>query len=226
MPCRVPPFADAVLAEATRLSPTRRRSSDGCCADAAHYQTGGDHVPSGPNNYAHAVDVSHSVPGAPFWQSHYGRFDAMAYALKIAARRDPRVKYMVANFGGPDMIWNPSVSHLWRQNGSAKYDHRSHLHVSFTVAAEQSTAPFFAPEDDMTPEELRKELTNFRALVKSDTIAVVRKFFDEELPAQRQQIKSDTIAVVRKVVPQVLEGYTDDGVTHEGILEQYGLSKT
>lgn len=143
-----------MLAEATRISPGRRKSSDGACGDAAHAAEVSDHNPSGPNNYCHAVDVSQSTPGAPFWLPTYGQFDAHAYARQIAARRDPRVKYIVIGQpNGPDIIWAPD--HDWRQNGSYKTDHRSHAHFSFwsIPAVEQSTAPFFGtpkpPEEDM-----------------------------------------------------------------------------
>ncbi len=150
-------FPKAVLAEASRIAPGRRVSSDGICGDASHRSSGGDHVADW-RGIPHAVDVSQSVPGAPFWDSRFQVFDAHRLARAVAARRDPRVKYLVIGQPyGPDLIWDPSVSLTWRQNGSYKTDHRSHLHVSFTVGAEQSTAPFFEVGDPpVTDAEIQK----------------------------------------------------------------------
>jgi hypothetical protein len=148
MTCNPPPFALSVLSEASRISPRRRKSSDGICASAAHHQQnpGSDHEPSGPHSYAHAVDVSQSTPGAPFWNAKYGLFDAHAYGFAIAQRmrsgEEKRVKYLVSFLGGHDVIFDPAVSMAWRENGTGT-EHASHLHVSFLPSAEQSTAPFF-----------------------------------------------------------------------------------
>lgn len=147
MTCHAPPFASAVLAEATRISPRRRTSSDGVCGDAAHQARVSDHNPSGPHKYAHAVDISQSTPGSPYWDPKYSVFDAHAYGLQLAAafvqgRGDGRIKYLVSNYGKGDVIFDPSVSLSWRPNATGN-EHSNHLHVSFTVAAEQSTAPFF-----------------------------------------------------------------------------------
>lgn len=149
MTCNVPAFAHAVLSEATRIARNRRTSSDGVCGDAAHQAEVSDHNPSGPHNYAHAVDVSQSTPGSPYWDARYDQFDAHAYGYAIAKRMlagtERRVKYLVSFDGTKDVIFNLAVSREWRQNGSFKTDHANHLHISFTVAAEESVAPFFTP---------------------------------------------------------------------------------
>lgn len=141
--CHPSPFPEHVLREADSISPHRRTSTDGICADQRHLEQGtSDHIPDA-RGIPHAVDISVDPP----------TFDPRDYLGGIVARRDARVKYIVANFSGwhgqpntlPDVIWDPAVSLAWRQNGSFKRDHATspHVHVSFTVAAENSTAPFF-----------------------------------------------------------------------------------
>lgn len=160
--CTPSPFPLAVLAEATRICPTRRGapghgiSSDGICGDRAHQAEISDHNPDG-RGIPHAVDISQSTPGAPYWQPGLGIFDAHAYgfliAQRIAAGTERRVKYLVSFNGHVDIIFDPSVSLTWRQNGAPKQDHASHLHVSFLsgTAVENSTAPFFGSTTPAPP---------------------------------------------------------------------------
>lgn len=153
--CNPSPFPKAVLAEASRIAPGRRTSSDGICGDIAHQHEVSDHNPV--RGIPHAVDISQSTPGSPFWQPHFQVFDAHLYGLLIAGRikagTEKRVKYLVSNYGHGDVIFDPSVSMTWRSNATGS-SHESHLHVSFNYnfLTEQSTAPFFAPhttEPDM-----------------------------------------------------------------------------
>ncbi len=155
MICTPSAFPLAVLAEATRISPHRRTSSDGICGDAAHQATHSDHNPDA-RGIPHAVDISQSTPGAPFWLPSYGLFDAHAYGWVIAERMkagtETRVKYLVSFLNGHDVIFDPAVSMTWRLNATGT-EHASHLHVSFdyTLAAENSTAPFFLPATPTPP---------------------------------------------------------------------------
>lgn len=165
MVCHCPPFGLHLLAEATQIAPRRRgspvwagsqQSSDGCVGDAAHQAGGGDHNCYGSSMYCHATDISQSMPGAPFWEDKFDQFDAHAYgdqiALRIAAGVERRVKYLVShNYQtGNAKVWSLEKPFWHDQDGD---DHASHLHVSFTVAAEQSVAPFFGyatpTEEDM-----------------------------------------------------------------------------
>lgn len=154
MTCTVPPFVKAVLEEADRIEPNRRTSSDGGCASQAHHAQNpdSDHEGSGPHDYCHAVDVSVDPP----------RFDPRDYLEELIRRRDPRIKYIVANFSGwngrpntlPDVICGPETGWLWVQNGSFKRDHAEspHVHYSFWPSAEYSTAAFFiAASAPLTP---------------------------------------------------------------------------
>lgn len=162
MTCTPSAFPLAVLAEATRISPHRRgvpgygKSSDGICGDAAHRAEISDHDPDA-RGIPHAVDISQSMPTAPFWQPelHPDQFNAHAYGEAIAQRmwsgQEARVKYLVShNYAtGNAKVCEPNRA--WHDQPGD--NHASHLHVSFTVAAESSTAPFFGnvapPEVDM-----------------------------------------------------------------------------
>lgn len=157
MTCTPSAFPRSVLAEASRISPRRRTSSDGICGDARHAAENSDHNPDS-RGIPHAVDISQSTPGAPFWLPTYGIFDAHTYGFAIAGRMragvETRVKYLVSFLAGHDVIFDPAVSMTWRPNATGT-EHASHLHVSFTDAAENSTAPFFlasgAPKVAVTP---------------------------------------------------------------------------
>lgn len=143
--CHPTAFPNAVLAEASRISPNRRKTSDGICGDPRHRAEVSDHNPDS-RGIPHAVDISQSTPGSPFWLPSYGIFDAHAYGWAIGARMlsgvERRVKYLVSFNGQHDVILDPAVSRDWRPNPTGT-EHASHLHVSFTVGAEQSVAPFF-----------------------------------------------------------------------------------
>lgn len=135
-----------ILLDANRVAPRRSHATDGIIGDATHAASVSDHNPD-TDGGVHACDITHDPAGG---------FDAWAWAHVVAQRiiegKEHRVKYLVSNSGtGPDMIFNPSVSLTWRQNGSYKTEHRSHLHVSilYTDAAEQDVSDFFvAPGQD------------------------------------------------------------------------------
>lgn len=145
----VPPFLHSILAEATRLSPTRRTSSDGTIGDQTHVAEGiaSDHNP-GVRGLVHAVDVSQSMPGAPYWDPRYGQFDAHHWgdliAARIAAGAERRIKYLVSHnyVTGNAKVWSLEKPFWHDQDGD---DHASHLHTSILseISAEQSMAPYF-----------------------------------------------------------------------------------
>lgn len=153
--CHPSAFPQAVLAEASRISPRRRTTSDGICGDSEHRARVSDHNPDS-RGIPHAVDISQSTPGSPYWDPKYSVFDAHAYGDQIASRMltgsERRVKYLVSFRNGHDQIFDPAVSLDWRPNATGT-EHASHLHVSFTVGAEQSVAPFlaYAPPAPPTP---------------------------------------------------------------------------
>jgi len=146
-----PPFADWILAEATKISPNRNRASDGIVGDPAHASRISDHNPSygnypGAQKYAHAVDITHDVSGS----TPDAIFNAHAEGEKVRKRCqagiERRVKYLVShNFVTKrDIIASPPY---WNWRDKASYDHASHLHVSFydTYAVEHSVVSFWRP---------------------------------------------------------------------------------
>jgi len=141
MAWRNAPALLAIKADADRVAPGRSHASDGTIGDAAHSASVSDHNPDA-RGVVHAVDITND-PAHGFDAWHW----AQVIAARIAAGVEHRVKYLVSNDGkGADVIFNPSVSMSWRQNGSYKTEHRNHLHVSikYTDAAENDTSPFFS----------------------------------------------------------------------------------
>lgn len=123
MGCIPAPACKAALAEATRLHPNRRRTSDGICGDEAHQKRRSDH------NDGNAWDLSHDPANG---------CDAHEHMEQIKARRDPRVKYIISK----RRIWNPSISPAWRPY-SGPNPHESHAHVSIHAHARGDTRPWF-----------------------------------------------------------------------------------
>ena len=152
------PALRAIIADANNVAPGRSKASDGTVGDLTHQSQGAktDHNPDA-RGVVHAVDITHDpAHGMDTW------YWAQIIADRIKAGAETRVKYLVANDGDKDVIFNPSVSMTWRQNGSFKNDHRNHLHTSIlsTLSAENDVRPYFVrpggptPEaPDLTPEE-------------------------------------------------------------------------
>lgn len=226
----IPPRLTSIFEERNRLAPLARGapvwagiipSSDGSIGDAAHAASESDHNPD-ERGIVHADDVSQSMPGSPYWDQRCQQFDVFAqfhriidhwYSLDAAGRRRKYgwLKYFIwyeASFGC-EAIWSPErASEGIRRNGN-KQGHKEHGHISINSGAafENDTQPIFitaAPEDDdMTPAEREQ----FRAEIKSDTVAVVRKVLAEEVP--------DLVgAGVKSYVDRLLGGYPD-GVHYE-----------
>lgn len=134
------PFLKHILLEANTRWPRRFHDSDGIIGDAAHSASISDHNPDA-SGCVHAVDITHDPAHG---------FDSWREAEKIADRiklgLEGRIKYLVAFNGTKDVIFNPSVSMTWRQNGIyPRSDHASHLHISiaYTFAAESSQSDVF-----------------------------------------------------------------------------------
>lgn len=147
------PFIKHILLEANRRWPTRSRASDGIIGDATHTAQVSDHNPD-PSGCVHAVDITHDpAHGFDAWR------EAQQIAVRIALGKDTRIKYLVSFDGYKDVIFNPSVSMTWRQNGTTpKREHASHLHVSirYDFASETSRSDLFVavpptPVPEMVP---------------------------------------------------------------------------
>lgn len=170
-----PPRLTSIYAEANRIAPGRRKSSDGTLGDRAHQAEVSDHNPDG-RGIVHAIDISQSMPGSPYWEPHYQQFNIFAQFRRIVhdyqvaspadrVRRWGWLKYLVwfeASIGC-EAIFDPEVSLSIRPNGHFKIGHTEHGHISIrhTVSAEQNTQPIFSgtsfpvggEEDEVTDQD-------------------------------------------------------------------------
>lgn len=126
-PCRA---SRSVLEEASRRWPGRSTASDGLCASAAHSAQNptSDHEPDS-RGICHATDLTKDVGAG---------CDVHALWNGLAARRDPRVKYLIRD----RQIWNPSVALYWRAYFGSN-PHEKHGHVSILTALEDDVAEWF-----------------------------------------------------------------------------------
>lgn len=137
MGCTPAPACVAARKQASALAPGRSQASDGICGDEAHQARKSDH------NAGEAVDLTHD-PG--------NGFDAHSHARAIAARRDPRVKYIISE----RRIWNPDISSAWRPYDGSN-PHEKHFHMSIHRWARDDTSAWFdQEEDDLTGTQSQK----------------------------------------------------------------------
>ena len=125
---QVAPAAQSILDQATRLRPQRSKASDGTVGDKAHRLRVSDHSPDG-RGIVHAADLTHDPARG---------MDAHGWARWLAARNDPRVKYIISN----RRIWGFRVG--WYGYGGEN-PHTKHVHVSIKTGTrfENDTAPWF-----------------------------------------------------------------------------------
>lgn len=124
--------------------PKRDRRSDGWIGDKAHQARQSDHNPDG-RGWVHALDIDADLYGPK--RPGVGRDTAWVLADQLreyARRKRPgseRLKYIVYR----DQICSGTYSNTfwtWRGKG---YGHTSHIHVSFTAAAEDDGLLFAIP---------------------------------------------------------------------------------
>lgn len=127
----VAPSCRAVLDQANALWPNRSRASDGLVGNPRHRKRKSDHNPD-RHGHVHAVDLTHDPAHG---------CDAHKLAKEIAARRDPRVAYIISfgkifsrRFG----VWG------WRLY-SGPNPHTKHIHISIhhNDLARRDTSPWF-----------------------------------------------------------------------------------
>ena len=125
---KLAPSLEAAWREANRIAPGRSRISDGSIGDAAHSARTSDHNPD--RGWVDALDLTHDPAGG---------FDAHGHARQIAARRDPRVHYIISN----RRIWNSRrASEGWR-NYTGSNPHNRHIHISILDSGRGDTSPWF-----------------------------------------------------------------------------------
>jgi hypothetical protein len=124
--------------------PKRDRRSDGWIGDKAHQARQSDHNPDA-RGWVHALDIDADLYGPK--RPGVGRDTAWVLAEQLreyARRKRPgseRLKYIVYR----DQICSGTYANTfwtWRGKG---YGHMSHIHVSFTAAAEDDGLLFAIP---------------------------------------------------------------------------------
>ena len=153
-----PPRLTSIYVEANHLAPNRRKTSDGTLGDAAHRLEISDHNPDS-RGIVHAIDLSQSKPGAPYWKPGYDVFDVFAlfhgiidrYRAATPVGRADRfvwLKYLVWYEAamGCEVIFDPSAHGLAIvPNGYPHIGHVEHGHISINegLASENDTRPIF-----------------------------------------------------------------------------------
>lgn len=233
MSCHPTAFPLSVLSQASRICPNRRTSSDGICGDQAHSERESDHNPDS-RGIPHAVDISESMPWAPYWTSHYGLFDAHKWGDIIAQRiilgNETRVKYLVSHdyATGNAKIFDSSIGKFyWRDQPGD--NHASHLHVSFlstsNLSVENSTAPFFVgagfvssgptgvndmPNPTDTVDALSNQFGSWRLTAQGGIYTERGSFYGSylQLPASDRLGSRYFIAITERVDNPTKAGYT------------------
>jgi hypothetical protein len=167
--CHEPLSCRTALDEATTLWPGRRRTSDGICASAAHHQQnpGSDHEPHiivNGHGYASAFDLS---------DDKLSGCDADWLAEQLRIRRDPRIKYVIAerrmysSYSGTDSRTGRTFQPWeWRPYYGSN-PHSSHVHVSVLRSHLFNPDPWWGPlleDDDMAFSE--KDSANLEKMVE------------------------------------------------------------
>ena len=122
---RATPAAIAVLRQATKLSPSRKKASDGLLPSKAHLAQN----PNSDHNTGYAVDLTHDKKAG---------IDCYLIFQKLKA--DKRVKYMI--FQGK--IWSSERSDEGDREYTGSNKHNSHLHISINDKCGNDTSPWFA----------------------------------------------------------------------------------
>ena len=116
------PAAIAVLRQATKLSPSRKKTSDGLLPSKAHISQS----PNSDHNTGYAVDLTHDPKN---------NIDCADIFKQL--QNDPRVKYLIFNY----RIWTPEKG-VDVYTGSNP--HTKHIHISINDKCGNDTSPWFA----------------------------------------------------------------------------------
>lgn len=135
--------------EVDKAYPLRSRASDGTIGDAAHASRTSDHNPKSDGKggeVVDALDLTHDPAHG---------FDAHGWARKIAARRDPRVKYLISM----SEIWTPAAG--WHPyQGTNHHDKHMHTSVQPTGFGRTSTSSWLLDLSSLTPQEAKMRVAN------------------------------------------------------------------
>ena len=118
------PAALAVLRQATALSPSRKKASDGLLPSAAHQKAS----PNSDHNTGLAADLTHDPDNG---------IDCAEIFEKL--KEDKRVSYLI--FQG--WIWSKEKSNLGNRRYTGSNPHNKQLHISIVPNGATDTSPWF-----------------------------------------------------------------------------------
>ena len=118
------PAAIAVLRQATAISPSRKKASDGLLPSAAHISQS----PNSDHNTGYAVDLTDDPKNG---------IDCTDIFEKL--KEDKRVKYLI--FKGK--IWSKEKAKQGNRDYTGSNPHNKHLHISINDGMGNDTSPWF-----------------------------------------------------------------------------------
>ena len=111
----------------------RRSTSDGWLGDARHSARKSDHNPDA-DGCVRAIDVDSRL------DSSEGISVYLADQIRIAAKSDPRISYVIYN----GRICSKVLNWKWRKYNGIN-PHKKHIHISFTKLGDKDSKPFDIP---------------------------------------------------------------------------------
>jgi hypothetical protein len=121
---RATPAAIAVLRQATAISPSRKKASDGLLPSAAHIKAS----PNSDHNTGYAVDLTDDPKHG---------IDCKDIFEKL--KEDERVSYLI--FQGK--IWSKERAKEGNRKYTGSNPHNKHLHISINDGMGKDTSPWF-----------------------------------------------------------------------------------
>jgi hypothetical protein len=113
--------------------PDRRTASDGWVGDSRHSARKSDHNPDSLG-WVRAVDIDSGLEPSD------GLAPYLADQIRIAAKSDPRISYVIFN----RRICSKILNWKWRKYKGIN-PHTKHIHISFTTQGDLDNRPFDIP---------------------------------------------------------------------------------
>ena len=113
--------------------PDRRTASDGWVGDSRHATRKSDHNPD-EFGWVRAIDIDSRL------ESSESRAPYLADQIRIAAKSDPRISYVIFN----GRICSKILNWRWRKYKGIN-PHKRHIHISFTKLGDLDDRPFDIP---------------------------------------------------------------------------------
>ena len=113
--------------------PDRRTASDGWMGDSRHSARKSDHNPDA-DGWVRAVDINSRLESSDSLAPY------LADQIRIAAKSDPRISYVIYN----GRICSKILNWRWRKYKGIN-PHKKHLHCSFTKLGDLDARPFDIP---------------------------------------------------------------------------------